>query len=161
MLDLLPDLFDLHQDKLTFIPLNAKHYGGRQIFYGEVVTVACHRDNSRVKQLLAENGQGKVLVVDGGALMDHALLGDMIADSAKSNGWQGVIINGCVRDVATLATIDLGVMALGAHPLKTVKLGQGEINQVVTIAGVKIVPGSIIYADANGIAISQAPILKL
>lgn len=155
MLDLLPDLFDTYGDKLILLPPMFTSFGKRECFWGEVVTVKCYRDNSKVKQLLAQDGTGKVLVVDGQGATDCALLGDMIAQSAADNGWQGVVIFGCVRDVATLKTIDLGVKAVGANPIKTEKKGMGEVNLAVEIYGVIISPQSFIYADANGVAVAN------
>lgn len=153
MLDLLPDLFDTYPEKLTLLAPMFSSYGNRECFWGEVVTVKCYRDNSKVKEVLAQDGTGKVLVVDGQGVMDCALLGDMIAANAAKNGWQGVVIYGCVRDVSTLKTIDLGIKAIGVNPIKTEKKGVGEINIAVEIFGVIISPHSFIYADANGVAV--------
>ncbi|MCL1091832.1 putative 4-hydroxy-4-methyl-2-oxoglutarate aldolase [Shewanella profunda] len=155
MLDLLPDLFDYYPSKLILLPLEFKAYGGKRLFWGEVVTVKCFEDNSKVKEILAQDGHGKVLVIDGGGSSRRALLGDLIAQSALDNSWQGVVVNGYVRDAARLATFNLGVSALGAMPIKTEKLNQGQINVPVDIGGVIVKPGMMIYADENGIAISE------
>lgn len=155
MLDLLPDLFDHYPSKLTLLPLEFKAYGGKRLFWGEVVTVKCFEDNSKVKEILAQDGHGKVLVVDGGGSSRRALLGDLIVQSALDHSWQGVVINGYVRDVARLATFNLGVSALGAMPIKTEKLNQGQINVPIDMGGVIVKPGMMIYADENGIAISE------
>ncbi|MCU7985581.1 putative 4-hydroxy-4-methyl-2-oxoglutarate aldolase [Shewanella sp. SW24] len=155
MLDLLPDLFDHYPSKLQLLPLVFKPFGGKRLFWGEIVTVKCFEDNSKVKEILAQDGHGKVLVVDGGGSLRRALLGDLIAQSALDNGWQGIVINGCVRDVARLNTFSLGVFALGAMPIKTEKLGQGQINVAVDMGGVTVKPGMMLYADENGIAVSD------
>jgi len=155
MLDLLPDLFDHYPDQLTLLSHPWKTFGAKTIFYGEVVTVKCFEDNSKVKSELAKNGQGKILVIDGGGSTRRALLGDMIAYNAFENGWEGIIINGCIRDVATINTMMIGVQALGTNPIKTVKKNVGEVNTVIEIAGVIISPGMMIYADLNGIAVSK------
>lgn len=155
MLDLLPDLFDDYPDALTLAKPVFRDFGDKTIFYGEIVTVDCFNDNSKVKEVLATNGVGKVLVVNGQGSLNRALLGDMIAESAVDNHWQGVIINGCIRDAGTIATLDLGVKALATCPIKTEKLGQGEVNVPVTFADVHFIPGQYVYADANGIAVSE------
>ncbi|MGI2064734.1 putative 4-hydroxy-4-methyl-2-oxoglutarate aldolase [Shewanella sp. MF08487] len=155
MLDLLPDLFDHYPSKLQLLPLAFKPFGGKPLFWGEIVTVKCFEDNSKVKEVLAQNGQGKVLVVDGGGSCRQALLGDLIAQSALDNGWQGVVINGFVRDVMRIKTFNLGVYALGAVPIKTEKRDQGEINVPVDLGGVMVKPGMQLYADENGIAVSD------
>ncbi|MBT8059531.1 MAG: ribonuclease E activity regulator RraA, partial [Gammaproteobacteria bacterium] len=99
-------------------------------------------------------GRGRVLVVDGGGSLRHALLGDLLAANAVENGWQGLLINGCVRDVEILETLDLGVKALNAHPVKTEKRGEGQRDVPVSFAGARIRPGDHLYADANGIVIA-------
>ncbi|ABI39238.1 regulator of ribonuclease activity A [Shewanella sp. MR-4] len=155
MLDLLPDLFDHYPSKLTLLPLDFRSFGGKRLFWGEVVTVKCFEDNSKVKEVLAQPGHGKVLVVDGGSSSRRALLGDLIAQSALDNGWQGVVINGYVRDAARLSTFNLGVYALGAMPIKTEKLNQGQIDVPIEFGTVVIKPGMMLYADENGIAVSE------
>jgi regulator of ribonuclease activity A len=108
-----------------------------------------------VKKLLATEGKGKVLVVDGSGSLNRALLGDMIAMDAVKNGWEGIIINGCVRDVGVLSQLDIGIKALGANPIKTVKLNVGEVNLKLDIANNIIVPGMMLYSDENGVAVSS------
>jgi regulator of ribonuclease activity A len=155
MLDLLPDLFDQYPEKLSLIAPIFNDYGGKRIFFGEIVTVSCFNDNSKVKELVATNGHGKVMVVDGKASLTHALLGDMLAEKAVKNGWQGLVINGCIRDAGTIASLPLGVKALGCCPIKTEKLGAGDINLDVTFAGTLFKEKQYIYSDLNGIAVSD------
>jgi regulator of ribonuclease activity A len=155
MLDLLPDLFDSYAENLSLLPPMFKSFGKENCFWGEVVTVKCFKDNSLVKEVLSKDGKGKVLVVDGQGMTDCALLGDMIAKNAELNGWQGIVIFGCVRDVAALKAMDIGIQAIGVNPIKTVKKGIGEVNVAVEIYGVIISPHSFVYADLNGIAISN------
>ncbi|MFT4021506.1 MAG: ribonuclease E activity regulator RraA [Acinetobacter sp.] len=137
-----------------------KSYGRRKSFYGEIVTVKCYEDNSRVKELLATDGTGKVLVVDGGASMRCALMGDLIAASAVENHWNGVVIYGCVRDVDVLTTLDLGIHALAAIPQKSNRQGIGVVDVMLNIGGAVILPGNYLYADNNGILISSEKLLK-
>lgn len=155
MLDLLPDLYDTYPYDLTLAESLFNDYGNRAIFSGEIVTVSCINDNSKVKELVDTDGTGKVMVVDGKASISNALLGDMLAEKAVKNGWQGLIINGCIRDAGTIGTLNLGVKALGCCPIKTEKLGVGEVNTPVYFAGVKFFPGHYVYADKNGIAVSE------
>lgn len=155
MLDLLPDLYDIYPKALTLAQPLFSDFGQKKIFYGEIVTVACFNDNSKVKALIDTDGTGKVMVVDGKASITHALLGDMLAEKAVKNGWQGIVINGCIRDASTIATLDLGVKALGCCPIKTEKLGIGDVNIPITFAGLHFIPGHYIYGDSNGLAISD------
>ncbi len=155
MLDLLPDLFDHYEQQLQLAEPVFTDYGGNTIFSGEIVTVSCFNDNSKVKELVATDGSGKVMVVDGKGSLTRALLGDMLAEKAVSNGWQGIVINGCIRDAGTIATLPLGVKALGCNPIKTEKLGVGEVNIAINFAGLNFTAGQFIYGDANGLAISE------
>ena len=155
MLDLLPDLFDEHINELSLAKPIFNDYGGKKIFFGEIVTVSCYNDNSKVKELVATDGTDKVMVVDGKASITNALLGDMLAEQAVKNGWQAIVINGCIRDAGTIATLPLGVKALGCCPIKTEKLGKGDINNIIHFAELSFIPGQYIYGDSNGLAISK------
>ena len=95
-------------------------------------------------------------MVDGGGSLRCALLGDNLARKACDNGWAGVLVYGCVRDVQALAEIPLGVQALGPHPRRSVKKGVGEVDVPVRFAGVTIRPGEFLYADGNGVITSAA-----
>ena len=132
-----------------------QHYGAKASFGGEIVTVKVHEDNVLVKSTLQEQGHGKVLVVDGGASLRCALVGDIIAQMATDNGWEGIIVYGCIRDSAVIAGINIGIKALNTHPLKSVKHGRGDTNIPVTFAGITFFPGQFIYADSDGVIISE------
>ena len=153
-----PDLCDDHPDDVRVLAPMFRTFGGREAFFGPAVTVRCHEDNSRVKDLVGTPGEGRVIVVDGGGSTAKALLGDQLAQSAADNGWAGAVIHGAVRDVEILRTIDLGVQALCSIPLKTEKLGVGDVGLTVTFGGVTITPGDWVYADANGVVVSSVPI---
>ncbi|HBL01520.1 MAG TPA: putative 4-hydroxy-4-methyl-2-oxoglutarate aldolase, partial [Aeromonas salmonicida] len=118
-----------------------------------------YEDNSLVRELVNRPGQGRVMVIDGGGSLRRALLGDQLAIKAAEQGWEGIVIFGAVRDVGTLATLALGVKALAACPVKTEKLGQGELDAVVSFAGVTIHPGDYVYADLNGVLVSATRLI--
>ncbi|HBS42588.1 MAG TPA: putative 4-hydroxy-4-methyl-2-oxoglutarate aldolase [Oceanospirillales bacterium] len=149
-----PDLCDEYPDLVTVVEPMFSNYGLRESFGGEIVTVKCHEDNSKVKELVDTDGKGKVMVVDGGGSMRNALLGDMLAEKASKNGWEGIIIYGCIRDVDVIMETDLGVQALGTVPLKTDKRGLGDVNVPVKFGGVVFTPGEFVYADNNGVIVS-------
>lgn len=149
-----PDICDDFHEELRVLDPLFRDFGAKRRFSGEIVTVKCFEDNSLVRDLVGTEGNGRVIVVDGGGSLRRALLGDLLAAKAAKNGWQGLLINGCVRDVEILETIDLGIKALRAHPVKTDKRGEGQLNVPVEIAGVRIVPGRYLYADANGVAVA-------
>ena len=149
-----PDICDDFMGEISVLDPLFSDFGGKRRFSGEVVTIKCFEDNSLVRNAVRSEGRGRVLVVDGGGSLRRALLGDMLAASAAENGWQGLLINGCVRDVEILETIDLGVKALNSHPVKTDKRGEGQLDINVTFAGVTIRPGHYLYADANGVVVA-------
>ena len=154
-----PDLSDAFAH-VRALELQFINYGAVKCFAGPVVTIKCHEDNSMVKATVAEPGEGRVIVVDGGGSLRRALLGDMVAEQAASNGWSGLIIYGAVRDVDQLAMTALGVQALGSCPIKTEKLGVGRRDVELAFGGVEISPGDYAYADNNGVIFSSTSLLQ-
>jgi regulator of ribonuclease activity A len=148
------DLCDEYPDKVRVVEPILRNFGGKSAFYGQIVTVKCHEDNSLVKEQVQQPGVGKVLVVDGGGSLRCALLGDLLAAKAVDNGWAGLIIYGCVRDVDVLAAKPLGIQALRAIPLKSNRQGRGDFNIPVTFGGVTFRPDEWVYADNNGVIVA-------
>lgn len=153
-----PDLCDAHPDVRVATPL-FRDYGGRTAFCGQIVTIRCFEDNSRVREQVGAAGEGKVLVIDGGGSLACSLLGDQLAALAMGNGWEGMLVHGGVRDVDALAQLPLGIKALAATPMKTVKRGMGEVGVPVSFAGIDFVPGQWLYADGNGVIVSPRALL--
>ena len=153
------DLCDEFSDRLQIAEPLFGDYGEEAMFFGSIVTLKVFEDNSLVRTVLEEPGEGRVLVVDGGGSMRCALLGDQLAELAEENNWAGVIVNGCIRDSAAISEIGIGVKALGVHPLKSVKRGVGERNIPVRFAGVNFMPVHYLYADEDGLIVSEKPLL--
>jgi len=149
------DLYDEHEEKLQIATPIFNDYGGKKSFSGPATTVKVFEDNSLVRAALEEPGEGRVLVVDGEGSLRCALVGDMLAILAKDNGWQGIVVFGCIRDSSVIANIDIGVKALNTNPRKSIKKGVGEQNVRVVFADVTINPGDYIYADEDGVVISK------
>jgi len=154
------DLYDTHRDDVQVAEPHLAHYGGVRAFGGEVETVHVHEDNVRMKEVLGLPGNGRVLVVDGGGSTWCALLGDRMAQRAIDNGWTGVVLNACIRDSREVATMPVGVMALGTSPRKSRKNGVGATSVPVTFADCIITPGDYIYADEDGILISPKDLME-
>ncbi|BBY56003.1 ribonuclease E activity regulator RraA [Mycobacterium koreense] len=131
-----------------------RQFGGRSEFAGPITTVRCFQDNALLKSVLGEPGNGRVLVVDGDGSVHTALVGDLIAELGRSNGWAGLILHGAVRDSATLATLDIGIKALGTNPRKSSKTGAGERDVDLRFGGVTFCPGEIAYSDDDGIVVT-------
>jgi regulator of ribonuclease activity A len=151
----LPDICDQFIDEIMVFDPVFKDFGGKRRFCGEIMTLRCFEDNSRLAETVRSPGRGRVLVVDGGGSLRRALLGDMLALAAVQNGWQGLVINGAVRDVEILETIDLGIKALAACPVRTDKRGEGQLDVPLRFAGAQLEPGQFLYADANGIIVAR------
>jgi regulator of ribonuclease activity A len=149
----LADLCDAPEDVIEVCHVPFRDFGGRTAFSGPIRTVRCFEDNALVKQALSEPGEGAVLVVDGGGSLRRSLLGDNLATDAVRNGWAGVVVFGAVRDTAALGRMKLGIKALGTCPMRTVKRGEGLRDAPVAFGGVVFVPGDILHADADGLAV--------
>jgi regulator of ribonuclease activity A len=154
-----PDLCDEYGDDVQVADPVFKHFGGMQQFGGEVVTVKCFEDNSKVGEMLRAEGKGRILVVDGGASPRRSLLGDKLVSLALSNDWQGIVIYGYMRDIEQIAKMSIGVLALGSIPRKTEKRGVGQVNVPLEVAGLIIESGDYLYADETGVIVSKKPLL--
>ena len=150
------DLCDLYSDNLVIMHQQFKSYGKQQSFYGEINTIKCLNDNSKVREAVNSEGCNKVLVVDGNASMECALLGDMLAEAAYKNNWSGIIVNGCIRDSDVISGIDIGVFALSSKPIKSVKKGIGDRDIDLNFMNTTFKPGEFLYADQDGIIISKS-----
>ena len=133
-------------------------YGGRSSFSGEIVTLKIFEDNSLVREAFADNGKGKVLVIDGGGSLRCALVGDQLAILAQGNAWEGIVVYGCIRDSVDIGRLDIGVRALDTHPMKSIKKGAGDRDLAVSFGGVTFRPGEWIYVDDDGIVVSRQPL---
>jgi regulator of ribonuclease activity A len=149
------DLCDLHEARVRVLDLPLRDYGGRLAFDGPVSTIKAYEDNSLVREAVAEAGNGRVLVIDGGGSMRRAMLGDLLAAKAVENGWAGVIVYGAIRDSGAIGAMALGVKALGTCPRKTDKLGQGARDVAVEIGGLVIRPGDWLCADEDGVVLAD------
>ncbi|MGB0748849.1 MAG: ribonuclease E activity regulator RraA [Magnetospiraceae bacterium] len=131
-----------------------KDFGKRRYFHGPIRTVVTMEDSQLAYHLFQEPGNGGVIVIDGGGSMNTALLGDARAALLKKNGWAGVIVNGAVRDAADLATIDIGIKALGSSFIRSSENGVGAIDVPVAFGHVLFEPGHYVYCDWDGVLVS-------
>jgi regulator of ribonuclease activity A len=149
------DLYDAHRPDVTVLDPVIRHFGGRTQFGGEIATVHVHEDNVLMREMLGTEGDGRVLVVDGGGSTWCALLGDRMAQRAIDNGWTAIVLNACIRDSVEVATMPVGVMAIGTSPRKSRKNGIGAKNVPVTFGGCMMRPGDYLYADEDGVLIAD------
>lgn len=158
-----PDLCDEFEAELgktvRVVAPMFQRYGGRNSFSGQIVTLKIFEDNSLVRTAFAENGEGKVLVIDGGGSLRCALVGDQLAILAQKNGWEGVVVYGCIRDSGDINGLNIGVRALNTHPQKSIKKNVGDRDIAVTFGGVTFNPGEWLYTDEDGVLVSSKPLL--
>jgi len=151
------DLCDVHKNDsdggFRVLPPVFKDFGRHIRSCGPVSTVKCFEDNSLVKAAVDSPGNGRVLVVDGGGSLRRALVGGNLGKAAAKNRWAGVVVYGCVRDLAELAECETGIRALAAMPLPTEKRNEGQRDVPVQIEGVWIRPGDVLHADEDGIVV--------
>ena len=152
------DLYDKYGDDLKVALPIFKDYGAKRIFHGPISTVKAHEDNSLVRTALEESGKGRVLIVDGNESLRCAMLGDMLAKLGMENGWSGIIVFGCIRDADVITTIDIGVKALNTNPRKSLKRGLGDRDIPVSFAGITFNVGEYVYADTDGVIVSEKKI---
>lgn len=147
------DLVDQLGEGLQSCDTQFRQFGRRARFEGVIVTVRCREDNALVRRVLSEPGHGKVAVIDGDGSLHCALVGDQIAGLAVGNGWEGLIVNGVIRDVAAISALDIGLKALGSNPRKSQKTGAGESQVEIDFGGVTFSPGSRVVSDEDGIVV--------
>ena len=155
------DLCDRHEEQLRTGEVRVaapmfRSFGGRSAFHGPIATLKLFEDNSFVRKMLEQPGAGRVLVVDGGGSLRRALVGDQLAALGVKNGWAGIVVYGCIRDSAAIATMDIGVFALATHPQKTDKRNVGETDVPVSFGGTSFRPGEWLYADEDGVLVAWA-----
>jgi regulator of ribonuclease activity A len=148
------DLVDAHGEEVQFCNLPFLKLGRKKSFSGRIATVKCFEDNALLKAELQKPGEGRVMVVDGGASSRVALLGDQIAMILAENGWAGIVINGAVRDSAEINDMDVAVYCLSVTPKKSVKDGAGRVGGSIAFGGVTFTADAHLYADADGVLVS-------
>lgn len=147
------DIADEYGERAAVCELDLRQFGGVRAFSGVIATVRCDEDNVLVRERVSESGGGRVLVVDGGGSLRVALIGDNIAGIACGNGWAGLVVNGCVRDVAALGEIALGIKALATNPRRSGKTGGGEVDVTVRFGGIDFIPDRMLYSDDDGLVV--------
>lgn len=156
------DIYETVPECVNFRVLNSnplRHYGGKTKFHGRIQTVYCPRDNSKVKEQLSLPGDGRILVVNGNEDLSVSFLGDRVALQAVTNGWNGVIVLGAIRDCRRISQMDLGVLAMGRCPLRTTKEDLGHVGQPLIFFGTGIQPNEYLYVDDTGILVSSTPLM--
>jgi len=149
------DISDQLHPHVQYLDPIFKSYGGKTAFSGRIVTIKCFEDNSLVEESLKMNGKGCVLVVDAGESLRCAMLGDKRASDAIKNEWEGIVVNGSIRDSVMINSMTIGIRALGVCPRKSIKKGNGKRNLTVDFSNVKFIPNHYLYADEDGVIVIE------
>ena len=149
------DISDEIHPNVQYLKPIFQSFGKKNRFSGQIVTIKCFEDNSLVEEALKTDGRGSVLIVDAGASLNCAMMGDKRATDAIKNNWQGIIVNGPIRDSAEINSMNIGIRALGTCPRKSIKKGAGKRNLKVTFSNVKFIPGHFLYADEDGVIVLE------
>lgn len=152
------ELCDMYLDSVDVVEPMFANFGGRNSFGGEVTTVKCHEANGLIRDIVARNGEGKVLIIDGGGSLRRALVDLELAEIALENGWEGIIVYGCIRDVDLIDELEIGIQALASIPVLASDSSDGEVDTPVNFGGVTFLPEDHIYADSTGIILSPEPL---
>ena len=149
------DISDQLYPHVQYLDPIFKSYGVKTAFSGRIVTIKCFEDNSLVEEALKMNGKGCVLVVDAGGSLRCAMLGDKRASDAIKNEWEGIVVNGSIRDSVMINSMTIGIRALGVCPRKSIKKGNGKRNLTVDFSNVKFIPNHYLYADEDGVIVIE------
>ena len=152
------ELCDLYAEQVDVVEPIFSSFGGVSNFYGKVTTVKCFESNGLIAEVLEENGEGRVLVIDGGGAVRRGLIDAELAQLAVDNGWEGIIVYGAVRQIQQLENLDIGIHALAPIPVSADESVAGESDVPVNFGGVTFFPEDYIYADLTGIILSQEPL---
>lgn len=148
------DLMDENPGTMQSCEVQFRQFGGLATFHGPIRTVSCRDDTVLVKQVLNEPGNGQVLVIDGGGSLYSALMGDLTAGGAADRGWAGIVVFGAVRDVEALASLQIGIKAIGTSPRKPQQKGAGAVDVELAFGNATFVPGQLVWSDADGVVTS-------
>ncbi|ARP93188.1 ribonuclease E activity regulator RraA [Bordetella genomosp. 13] len=140
---------------LRVLPPVYRSFGGRPWYFGQVQAARAAQPDGALSlaALLSEPGRNRVLVVDGGASLAHAVLGDRMAAMAVQNGWSGVLVHGCVRDVHALGRMPVGIHALAAVPNRPSAMPPAIAADRLDLHGIAVRTGDWLYADDDGIIV--------
>lgn len=152
------ELCDMYTDSVDVVEPMFISFGRRSSYGGTITTIKCFEEKGLIEEVLAQPGEGKVLLIDGGGSMRRALLDAQTAQLAADNNWEGVVCYGSVREVDALEDIDIGIHAVASIPVLADFDTNGESDIAVNFGGVTFLPDDHIYADSTGIILSPDPL---
>ncbi|AIS53631.1 MULTISPECIES: ribonuclease E activity regulator RraA [Vibrio] len=151
-------LCDIYSEQVDVVEPMFSNFGGSASFAGQITTVKCFEDNGLIREVLEQDGLGRVLLIDGGGSLRRALIDAELASLAEENEWEGLVVYGCVREVDELEDMSIGIQALASIPVGAVSQSVGEVDVPVNFGGVTFIPEDYLYADNTGVILSQEPL---
>ncbi|OAJ93709.1 ribonuclease E activity regulator RraA [Vibrio bivalvicida] len=151
-------LCDIYLEQVDVVEPMFSNFGGCASFAGQITTVKCYEDNGLIREILEQDGLGRVLLVDGGGSLRRALIDAELSSLAEENEWEGIVVYGCVREVDELEDMSIGIQAIAAIPVGAAPQGIGEVDVPVNFGGVTFLPEDYLYADNTGVILSQEPL---
>lgn len=151
-------LCDIYLEQVDVVEPMLSNFGGSASFAGQITTVKCFEDNGLIREILEQDGVGRVLLIDGGGSLRRALIDAELASLAEENEWEGIVLYGCVREVDELEDMSIGIQALASIPVGATNQGVGEVDVPVNFGGVTFLPEDYLYADNTGVILSQEPL---
>lgn len=148
-------LCDIYSEQVDVVEPMFSNFGGSASFAGQITTVKCFEDNGLIREVLEQDGLGRVLLIDGGGSLRRALIDAELASLAEENEWEGLVVYGCVREVDELEDMSIGIQALASIPVGAVSQSVGEVDVPVNFGGVTFIPEDYLYADNTGVILSQ------
>lgn len=128
-------------------------YAGMNVC-GTALTVECRPgDNLAIHAAVQVAEPGDVLVVDYKGYTEAGPFGDVLATACMTSGIRGMVIDGCVRDGATLQEMQFPVFARGLSMKGTTKAGPGSVGVPIICAGVAVAPGDVVVGDDDGVVV--------
>jgi regulator of ribonuclease activity A len=151
-------LCDIYLEQVDVVEPMFSNFGGSASFAGQITTVKCFEDSGLIREILEQDGLGRVLLIDGGGSLRRALIDAELASLAEENEWEGIVVYGCVREVDELEDMSIGIQALASIPVGANNQSVGEVDVPVNFGGVTFLPEDYLYADNTGVILSQEPL---
>ncbi|MEM7251215.1 MAG: RraA family protein [Pseudomonadota bacterium] len=130
--------------------LRPMHRGGPMA--GPALTVKSRPgDNLMLHKALLLAEAGDVIVCDAGGDLTNSLIGELMIAEAEVSRLGGIVINGAIRDLATIRDGAFPVYAAGVSHRGPYKDGPGEINVPIAIDGMVVEPGDLMVGDDDGL----------
>lgn len=105
--------------------------------------------------------EGDVMIAAAGGSMRSGIWGELLSTAARNSGCVGVIVDGAVRDVASMTGMGFACFARSTCVYDSQNRQRVvDVDVSVEIAGVRFVPGDLIFADRDGVVVIPQAVEK-